>query len=77
MLSALPFGAIAAFSTLRFAERSWPHAALALNAFGAAYVLARSFFGGLPDRFGGARLAMVSAALVGITLSSCAKRSTA
>ena len=41
MLSALSFGAIAAFSSLRFAESSWPHAALALSAFGAAYVLSR------------------------------------
>lgn len=63
MLSALSFGAIAAFSTLYFAERSWPHAALAMTAFGTAYVLARLLFGGLPDRFGGARIATVSAGL--------------
>jgi MFS family permease len=66
MLSALSFGAIAAFSTLGFAERSWPHAALAMSAFGAAYVLARLLFGGLPDRFGGARIAIVSAALAAL-----------
>lgn len=66
MLSALSFGAIAAFSTLRFAEESWPHAALAMSAFGAAYVLARLLFGGLPDRFGGARIAIVSAALAAL-----------
>lgn len=66
MLSALSFGAIAAFSTLRFAELSWPHAALAMSAFGAAYVAARLFFGGLPDRFGGARIAMVSAGLAAL-----------
>jgi len=66
MLSALSFGAIAAFSTLRFAERSWPHAALAMSAFGAAYVLSRLLFGSLPDRFGGARIAIVSAALAAL-----------
>jgi len=66
LLSALGFGAIAAFAGLRFAERSWPHAALALSAFGAAYVLARLLFGGLPDRFGGARIAVVSAALTAL-----------
>ena len=66
MLSALSFGAIAAFSTLRFAESSWPHAALAMSAFGAAYVLARLLFGGLPDRFGGARIAILSAALAAL-----------
>ncbi|HEX2873413.1 MAG TPA: MFS transporter [Polyangiaceae bacterium] len=65
-LSALSFGAIAAFSTLLFAERSWPHAAAALSAFGAAYVLARLLFGGLPDRFGGARIAIGSAALAAL-----------
>lgn len=62
MLSAVSFGAIAAFSTLRFAEQGWPHAALAMSAFGAAYVLARLLFGGLPDRLGGARIAAGSAA---------------
>jgi MFS family permease len=66
MLSALSFGAIAAFSTLRFAEQSWGHAAWAMSAFGLAYVLARLLFGGLPDRFGGARIAMVSAALAAL-----------
>ncbi len=62
-LSALGFGAIAAFSTLLFRERGWPHAALAMSAFGAAYVLARLVFGRLPDRFGGARVAAASAAV--------------
>jgi predicted MFS family arabinose efflux permease len=66
MLSAVSFGAIAAFSTLRFAERAWPHAALAMSAFGAAYVLARLLFGRLPDRFGGARIAIVSAGLAAL-----------
>jgi MFS family permease len=63
-LSALGFGAIAAFSTLRFEERGWSHAALAMSAFGAAYVLARLFLGTLPDKLGGARVAMGSAAVV-------------
>jgi len=62
-LCALGFGAIAAFSTLLFSEHAWSHAALAMSAFGAAYVLARLFFAGLPDRFGGARVAMASAAV--------------
>lgn len=65
-LSALGFGAIAAFSTLRFQERGWPHAALAMTAFGAAYVLARLVFARLPDRFGGARVALGSTAVVGL-----------
>jgi MFS family permease len=65
-LCALGFGALAAFSTLMFAEHGWSHAALAMTAFGAAYTLARLFFGGLPDRFGGARVAAVSAAVAAI-----------
>jgi predicted MFS family arabinose efflux permease len=63
-LSAVGFGAIAAFSTLLFRERAWSHAALAMSAFGAAYVLARLVFGSLPDRLGGARVAMASAGVV-------------
>lgn len=75
MLSALGFGAIAAFSSLRFAEAGWAHAALPMTAFGAAYVLARLLLGGLPDRLGGARIAMASAAVaalgqVGLWLAS-------
>jgi MFS family permease len=63
-LAALGFGAIAAFSSLFFKAHGWPHAALAMSAFGAAYVLARLLFGSLPDRFGGVRVAMGSAAVV-------------
>lgn len=58
--SALGFGAIAAFATLLFGEHGWPHAALAMTAFGAAFVVARLLFGGLPDRFGGARIALAA-----------------
>lgn len=65
-LSALGFGAIVAYGALRFEERGWPHAELAMTAFGGAYVLARALFGGLPDRFGGARVALGSAALVAV-----------
>lgn len=65
-LSALGFGAIAAFATLLFKQRSWAHAPLAMSAFGGAYILMRLFFGHLPDRIGGARVAMASAAAVGL-----------
>jgi MFS family permease len=75
MLSAVSFGAIAAFSSLYFAERSWSHSSLAMTAFGVAYVLARLFLGGLPDRFGGGRIAILSTAVaalgqVGLWLAS-------
>jgi MFS family permease len=63
MLSALGFGAIAAFSTLRFAKEGWSHAALAMTAFGSAYVIARLLLGRLPDKLGGARVAIASTAV--------------
>lgn len=62
-LSAVSFGAIAAFSALLFGERGWSLGALPMTAFGTAYVLARLLLGGLPDRFGGGRIATASAAL--------------
>ncbi len=62
-LCAIGFGAIAAFATLLFDAHAWSHSALAMTAFGAAFVLARLLFGGLPDKFGGARVAAVSAAV--------------
>ena len=62
-LSAVGFGAIAGFSALAFAEHGWSHAELAMTAFGVAYVLARLLFGRLPDRFGGARVAVASVAV--------------
>lgn len=65
-LAALGFGAIAAFATLMFQQHGWAHSALAMTAFGAAFVLARLLFGGLPDRFGGARIAMASTAVAAL-----------
>jgi MFS family permease len=46
-----------------FKDRAWDGAALAMTSFGTAYVLARLLFGTLPDRFGGARIAVVSTAV--------------
>ncbi len=65
-LAALGFGAIATFSTLLFHDRGWENAALAMTAFGAAYVVARLAFGGVPDRFGGARAAVASSAVAAL-----------
>ncbi len=81
-LCALGFGAIAAFATLRFQERGWDHASLAMSAFGAAYVLARVAFGRLPDRFGGARVAVASSAIaaagqIGLWLASSGEQAVA
>jgi MFS family permease len=56
-LSTIGFGAIGAFAALDFQSRGWSGAGFALTSFGVAYVLTRIVFGGLPDRFGGARIA--------------------
>jgi MFS family permease len=59
-LSSIGFGAIIAFSSLLSAERGWSPIWLTFSAFAAALVAARLFLGHLPDRLGGARVALVS-----------------
>ena len=54
------FAAIGAFISLYFTSRGWQHAGLALTCFGIGFVLVRLFFGHLPDRLGGMRVAAVS-----------------
>lgn len=59
-LSAVGYGAITTFVVLLFAERSWEMAWLAYTVLAIAFMSGRIFFGGLPDRMGGARVALVS-----------------
>lgn len=59
-LASIGFGGIASFITLYFIQRSWDGASLALTSFGAGYILMRLFFAHFPDKFGGARVAIVS-----------------
>src|SRR6059036_1606596 len=58
-LSAVGFGAISTFASLMFAERGWGAAWVAFTALSVAFILGRVFFGHLPDRAGGARVALV------------------
>lgn len=58
-LASLGFGAITTFIALLFAGKGWSHAWAAFTAFSGAFVLARLFFGHLPDTLGGARVALV------------------
>lgn len=53
------FGVITAFIALLFATKAWSNASLAFTAFGLAFIGARIFFGHLPDKIGGAKVALV------------------
>jgi MFS family permease len=57
-LSSIGFGAIATFSPLLFAGHGWTPVWLAFSAYAASLILARVAFGHLPDRLGGARVAV-------------------
>jgi MFS family permease len=58
-LSSLGYGAIMTFTMLLFAQHGWRQGWLALTGFSVAFIVARVFFGNLPDRIGGARIALV------------------
>jgi MFS family permease len=58
-LSSAGFGVITAFISLLFAGKEWSNASLAFTSFGVAFIGARICFGHLPDRLGGARVALV------------------
>jgi len=62
-LSSVGFGAIIAFVTLLYAERGWSHGWLPYTMFAAVFILARLLWGHLPDRLGGARVALVCLAI--------------
>lgn len=57
-LSGITFGAVTAFLTLYFAVQGWEGGAFAFTAFAAALIITRIAAGHLPDRFGGARVAL-------------------
>ncbi len=61
-LSSIGFGAITAFSPLLFVARGWD-AWPAFTAFAAAFIVTRLFLGHVADRFGGARVALICAAI--------------
>jgi MFS family permease len=59
-LSSIGFGAITTFVVLLFAQNGWEHAWLGLTLFFGTFVVGRLAGGHLPDRLGGARVALVS-----------------
>jgi MFS family permease len=66
--SSLGFGVMSAFAVLQFVERGWEPAWLAFTAFATAFIAARLLLGHLSDRFGGARVALVFAAVESLGL---------
>jgi MFS family permease len=59
-LSSIGFGAITTFIALLFAGRGWGPIWLAFTTLTLAFVVGRLIFGGLPDKIGGAVVALVS-----------------
>ncbi|MBC5782608.1 MFS transporter [Ramlibacter sp. USB13] len=57
-LCSLGYAMITAFAVLLFAERGWGGGALAVSCMGVGFIAGRLLFGQLPDRVGGARVAM-------------------
>lgn len=57
--SSIGFGAMIAFSSLLSVERGWNPVWLAFSAFAVSLVAARLALGHMPDRLGGARVALV------------------
>ena len=58
-LSSVGFGAITTFIVLLFAQHGWGQAWLAFTVLSIAFMAGRLIFGHLPDRIGGARVALV------------------
>jgi MFS family permease len=59
--ASIGFGGMTAFSVLLFVERGWRPAWLSFTVFAIAFVVARFSLGHLPDRIGGATVALVFA----------------
>jgi MFS family permease len=58
--SSVGFGAMTTFVSLLFADRGWGAPWLAFSMFSIAFIVARIFFGHLPDRQDAAKVALVS-----------------
>jgi MFS family permease len=58
-LSSIGFGVILSFASLLFATRGWMPLWLAFTSYAVALIAARLILGHLPDRIGGARVALI------------------
>lgn len=68
-LSGITFGAVTSFLTLYFALNGWEHGALAFTSFAASLIIARILWSDLPDRFGGAKVAIYCLVIQAIGLA--------
>ena len=68
-LAAVGFGAISTFASLLFADRGWGSAWVAFTALSVTFIVGRLLFGHLPDRIGGARVALGSAVIEAVGLA--------
>ena len=59
LLCSVGLGVITTFAALLFAAKNWGSASLAFTAFGVAFIGARLMFAHLPDKIGGAKVALV------------------
>ncbi len=69
-LSSVGFGAIAAFSSLLFAGQHWSPVWLPFSAYAFSIIIARLALGHLPDRIGGARVAIFFALIETVGLAA-------
>lgn len=60
LLASVGYGTILGFVNLLFQHNGWSTQLSAISGFGLAYVVVRVFFGGLPDKYGGVRIAFWS-----------------
>ncbi len=69
-LSSVGFGAIAAFGSLLFVGQNWTPVWLPFSAYAVALIVARFALGHLPDRIGGARVAILFALIETVGLGA-------
>ncbi|MDH0865392.1 arabinose transporter [Mitsuaria sp. GD03876] len=67
-LCSVGFGVITAFIALLFASKRWGDSSMAFTAFGVAFIGARIFFSHLPDKIGGAKVALVCVVIEAVGL---------
>ncbi len=57
--SSIGYAAVLAFGSLLYDQQGWKPVWLPFTAFGVSLIFARVFFGHLPDKFGGAKMALI------------------